>query len=157
MNPKTLIAYFSYSGTTAEMARAISERTGGDLFEILPARPYAKSYNACVSEAKLEKGREARPLLAENLPEEKLAAYDTIFVGYPIWWYDAPMILYTFLESHDWKGKTVVPFATSGGSGFSGSEEKIAEITGADVKKGLLLRGAASQERIDEWLKSVGA
>lgn len=152
---KTLVTYFSYSGVTKKMAETIAKHTGGDLFRIAEHTAYSSNYNACVNQAKEEKRKESRPALKEDIPDERLNEYDVIFVGYPIWWYDAPMIIYSFLEAHDFKGKIIVPFATSGGSGFSGSEEKIASVTGAIVKKGLLLGSYIDEAKIEKWLKSV--
>lgn len=153
---KTLVTYFSYSGVTKEMAEVIAKLTSGNLFRIAEQTAYSPDYNACVNQAKEEKRKESRPALKEDILGERLAGYDVIFVGYPIWWYDAPMIIYSFLEAHDFKGKTIVPFATSGGSGFSGSEEKIASITGANVKKGLLLGSYVDEPRIEKWLNAIG-
>lgn len=153
---KTLVTYFSYSGVTKEMAEVIARHTGGDLFRIAEKTAYSPNYNACVNQAKDEKRKELRPALKTDISDVRLSEYDVIFVGYPIWWYDAPMIIYTFLEAHDFMGKIIVPFATSGGSGFSGSEEKIAAMTGAEVKKGLLLRGFSDETKIAKWLESVG-
>lgn len=152
---KTLVTYFSYSGVTKKMAEVIAKHTGGDLFRIAEKTAYSPNYNVCVNQGKDEKNKEARPALKEDIPDARLNEYDVIFVGYPIWWYDALMIIYSFLEAHDFKGKIIVPFATSGGSGFSGSEEKIASITGATVKKGLLLGSYIDEAKIEKWLKAV--
>lgn len=152
---KTLVTYFSYSGVTKEMAEVIAKHTGGDLFRIAEKTAYSPNYNACVNQAKEEKRKESRPALREDISDARLFEYGVVFVGYPIWWYDAPMIIYTFLEAHDFTGKIIVPFATSGGSGFSGSEEKIATITGAEVKKGLLLGSFADEARIEKWLNAI--
>lgn len=152
---KTLVTYFSYSGVTKKMAEIIAKHTSGDLFRIAEQIAYSPNYNACVNQAKEEKRKESRPAIKEDISDKRLAGYDVIFVGYPIWWYDAPMIIYSFLEAHDFSGKTIVPFATSGGSGFSGSEEKIASITGATVKKGLLLGSYVDEAKIEKWLKAV--
>lgn len=152
---KTLITYFTYSGVTKEMAEIISKLTGGDMFRIAEKAAYSTNYNACVNQAKEEKRKESRPALKEDISDTRLAEYDVIFVGYPIWWYDAPMIIYTFLEAHDFTGKIIVPFATSGGSGFSGSKEKIAQITGAKVENGLLLGSFVDEVRIEKWLNAI--
>ncbi len=151
---KTLVTYFSYSGVTKKVAEQIAAETGADLFRIQPLTDYSPSYNTCVNAAKEEKRGEERPLLREDIADEKLSAYDVVFIGYPIWWYDAPMIIYTFLEAHDFKGKIIAPFATSGGSGFCGSEEKIRKITGAEVKKGLLANKMTS-DQTSVWLKKL--
>ena len=112
-NGKTLIVYFSWSpsGNTEKMANAIKERTGGELLKIEPETPYPTDYSECGDVAKSERDKNARPKIA-NLPES-LDGYDTIFIGYPIWWHTAPMIIGTFLESYDLTGKDVYPFSQS--------------------------------------------
>ena len=116
---KTLIAYFSASGVTARLAKTLESATGGDLYEIKPVTPYTGAdlnWNDKQSRSSVEmKDRTARPAVA--VPVENMAQYDYVFVGFPIWWYEAPRIVQTFLESYDFSGKTVIPFATSGGSG----------------------------------------
>ena len=110
---KTLIVYFSWSssGNTEKMANTIKERTGGDILEIAPAVAYPTDYNECGEVAKVERDENARPEIA-NLPDS-LDEYDTIFVGYPIWWHTAPMIIGTFLENYDLSGKEIYPFSQS--------------------------------------------
>ena len=92
---KILVAYFSWSGNTRRVAESIQQKTGADIFEIRPAKPYPKDYHECTEYAKAEKQNGGRPALAENVPN--LADYDTVLLGYPIWWYDVPMIICTFL------------------------------------------------------------
>ncbi len=106
-----LIAYFSWSGNTAEMAAQIQEQTGGDLFEIVPVELYPTDYDECGEVALAERDSNARPEI-QNLPES-IEQYDTIFIGYPIWWHTAPMIIGTFLESYDLSGVDVYPFTQS--------------------------------------------
>ena len=156
---KVLVAYFSWSSSqnTQTMAEYIAEETGGKLFAIKPALPYTTNYNRVLDVAQKEVAENARPALAENISREEMASYDTVFVGYPIWWYDAPMIIYSFLESHDFSGKKIIPFATSGGSGLN-EEEKIREVTGADVAEGLCIRNIRSsraRQDIRDWLEKV--
>ena len=101
--------------------------------------------------------RKARPALAENISQEEMASYDTIFIGYPIWWYDAPMIIYSFLESHNFAGKKIIPFATSGGSGLN-EEEKFRNLTGTEVEEGLCIsniRSSNARKEIQDWLSGV--
>lgn len=155
-----LVVYFSWSSShnTQTMANYIADETGGELFRLIPETPYTTDYNEVLDVAQQEQAENARPALAENLTEEQFAAYDVIFVGYPIWWYDAPMIVYTFLESHDFTGKTIVPFATSGGSGLN-EEEDFRQITGATVEEGLCIRNIGSsgaRDDIREWLAGLG-
>ena len=98
------------------MAQIIQTETGGDLFKIEPATPYTDDYNTLLDVAQQEQADNARPELA--LQVENWEEYDVVFVGYPDWWSDAPMLIYSFLEAYDWEGKTLVPFCTSGGSGL---------------------------------------
>lgn len=104
-------------GNTQYVAQLIQELTGADIFRILPQKAYPTDHRTLVDLAEKEQEREARPAIAGKI--ENLAAYDTIFLGYPNWWGDMPMILYTFLEQNDLSGKTIIPFCTHGGSGFS--------------------------------------
>lgn len=106
-----LIAYFSWSGNTAEMAAQIQKQTGGDLFEIVPVEPYPTDYSECGEVALAERDSNARPEI-QNLPES-IEQYDTIFIGYPIWWHTAPMIIGTFLENYDLSGVDIYPFTQS--------------------------------------------
>ncbi|MBR5163501.1 MAG: flavodoxin [Schwartzia sp.] len=148
---KILVAYFSYQGHTAGVAREIAAQTGGDLFEIKPTTPYP-AYDECLEVAKAEKNNNARPAFVGNV--ENMADYDVVFVGYPIWWYDAPMIVLTFLEGSDLSGKTVIPFATSGGSPLSDSLDSVrASAAGATVGEGLLV---GDESEIAPWLARIG-
>lgn len=155
-----LVVYFSWSSShnTQTMAEYIAEDTGGELFCLIPETPYTTDYNEVLDIAQQELAENARPALAEDLTDEQFAAYDVIFVGYPIWWGDAPMIVYTFLEAHDFSGKTIVPFATSGSSGLN-NEDDIREITGATVMDGLRITNITSggaRDDIREWLSGLG-
>lgn len=154
----TLVAYFSWSGNTEQVAQYIAEQTGGDLFKIEPAAPYTEDYNTLLDVAQQEQAEDARPELAAQV--DNWDSYDVIFVGYPNWWSDAPMAVYTFLESYDWNGKTLIPFNTSSSSGFgrslSGVEESAA---GATVLEGLALTERElpdAQSRVTEWLSGLG-
>lgn len=131
-----LIAYFSWSGNTEAVAQIIAEQTGGDLFAIEPATPYTDDYDELLDVARQEQSEDARPELAAQV--ENWADYDVIFVGYPNWWSDAPMAAYTFLESYDFTGKTLIPFNTSASGGFGRSLDGIAEsAAGAAILEGL--------------------
>ena len=125
---KALIVYFSWStsGNTEKMATYIQEQTGGDLLELEPLNPYPTDYEECGDVALVERDENARPEIA-NLPDS-IEEYDTVFVGYPIWNADLPMPLYTFLEEYDFSGKTIIPFTTHGGSGFSRTIQTISEL-----------------------------
>lgn len=115
---KTLVAYFSASGVTRAVAKQLAEVAGADLHEILPKKAYTDAdldWRDSTSRSSVEMAdKSSRPAITALLPD--MAAYDTIYVGFPIWWYTAPTIINTFMESYDFKGKTVIPFATSGGS-----------------------------------------
>ena len=157
---RVLVAYFSWSAShnTQTMAEYIADETGGELFRILPETPYSTVYNEVTAKAQEEKKAGARPALANDLTAEEFAAYDVVFIGYPIWWYDAPMIIYSFLEAHDFSGKTLVPFATSGGSSLN-EEEEFRKITGATVPEGLCISGFSAgdsaRERVKEWIRGL--
>lgn len=155
---KTLVVYFSWSGNTEEMASYIADHVGGDLLEIEPKTAYPADYNECGDVAKAERDENARPEIA-NLPDS-VDAYDTILVGYPNWNADMPYIMYSFFESYDFSGKTIVPFVTHGGSGFSGTEGTIADLEpdatmldGKDISRNRI--EDAEQEIID-WIDEIG-
>ena len=154
----TLIAYFSWSGNTEQMAKFIQTETGGNLFTIEPATPYTDDYDALLDIARQEQADNARPELASQV--ENWDSYDVIFVGYPDWWSDAPMLIYSFLESYDWTGKTLIPFCTSGGSGFGRSLDKVSDsASGATVLEGLHISGDSvdgSAEDVAAWIDGLG-
>lgn len=155
---KTLIAYFSWSGNTEELAGMIQEATGGDLFAIETETPYTDDYNAVVDQAQQEQADNARPALAAQV--ENMDDYDTVFIGYPNWWSDVPMAVLTFLESYDWTGKTVIPFCTSGGGGFGNGINSIEAATeGAVVLEGFHVGGSSvsgAKEDVAAWLSANG-
>ena len=152
-----LIAYFSWSGNTEAVAQEIQAQTGADLFELVPAEPYTDDYNELLDIAQEEQSSDARPAIAETVD---LSWYDTVYLGFPNWWGDMPMILYTFLDEYDLSGKTVAPFNTSGGSGFSGSLDTIAEMEPeAEITEGLSLGDGEAEDCADvveEWLANIG-
>ena len=164
---KILVAFFSHTGenygvgnisegNTHIIAKMIGEATGAKLFEIVPEKDYPHdSYDAVVEIAKKEKAQKARPAIKADVDVEN---YDVIFLGYPNWWGDMPMSVYTFLENHDWNGKTIVPFCTHEGSGLSHTESYIAAACkGATVSKGLAVRGATAQNNREQARKSVNS
>lgn len=155
---KTLIAYFSWSGNTEALAGMIQETTGGDLFAMEPETPYTDDYNALLDQAQQEQADNARPALAAQV--ENWEQYDTIFVGYPNWWGDAPMIVLSFLESYDCTSKTVVPFCTSGGGGFGSSVDSVtASAAGATVLEGFHVGGSSvsgAAEDVAAWIDGLG-
>ena len=155
---KTLIAYFSASGVTARLAKTLESATGGDLYEIKPVTPYTGAdlnWNDKQSRSSVEmKDRAARPAVA--VPVENVAQYDYVFVGFPIWWYEAPRIVQTFLESYDFSGKTVIPFATSGGSGMGKTSDILRKsCPDAKVLSGKKMSAAASTGEISDWIDSL--
>lgn len=155
---KTLIAYFSWSGNTEALADMIAAHTGGDLFEIVPQTPYTDDYDALLDAAQTEQQENARPAVANQV--ENWDAYDTVFVGYPNWWSDAPMVVLSFLERYDCTGKTIVPFATSGGGGFGRSTDSItASAVGATILEGFHVSGASVSDAdadVAAWIDSLG-
>ena len=153
-----LVAYFSWSGNTEQMAQIIAEETGADLFEIAPAAPYTDDYNELLDITQQEQADNARPELADQV--ENWNSYDTVFVGYPNWWSDAPMAVYTFLENYDWTGKTLVPFNTSASGGFGRSLSGIGEsAAGAEILEGIAFTESElpdAESCITEWLTGLG-
>lgn len=168
---KILVAFFSRTGenyavgrieqgNTHIVAEMIASATGGTLFRIEPATPYPDDYRACTEVAQREKRSKARPALVGDITAEE---FDVIFLGYPNWWGDLPMPVYTFLERHDWQGKVVIPFCTHEGSGLSDTENLLrAACRGASVLNGLAVRGSVAQneretarKQVLEWLKQL--
>ena len=145
---KKLVAYFSASGTTKEAAKRLAKAAGADLFEIKPTIPYTSAdlnWMDKESRSSVEMNDpDSRPEIAETMPN--MADYDTVFIGFPIWWYVAPHIIHTFLESCDFSGKTLVPFATSGGSSMGKTVDELRKLCpNADWKAGKLVNGASDQ------------
>ena len=152
-----LVVYFSATGTTADAARTIADVTGGDLYEIVPQQAYTAAdldWNDRQSRSSVEMNNpQARPALKGAKAD--VAAYDVVFIGYPIWWDQAPRIINTFIESHDLKGKTLVPFATSGGSGISNSVKELRKAyPDLEWQDGKLLNGN-SLNVIQSWAGDV--
>ncbi len=153
-----LIAFFSASGVTAALAQRLSRAAGADLFEIKPAVPYTSAdldWTNASSRSSVEmKNPASRPEIAEKLPS--MADYDVVFLGFPIWWYVAPTIINTFLESYDFSGKTIVLFATSGGSPMGRTLEILRPLCNASVKwlPAKMLNGATDSD-LNAWLKSL--
>ena len=152
-----LVSYFSWSGNTKTIAEMIAEETGADLFEIVPSVPYTEDYDAVVDQAQEEQSEGARPEIADTV--ENFDSYDTVFIGYPNWWSDVPMIINTFLESYDFSGKTVIPFCTHGGGGFGNSISSITNgAQGATILDGFATSGSSvdsAQEKVQTWLASL--
>ncbi len=156
-NHKTLVAYFSATGTTARVAEKLADVTGGELYAIVPAQSYTGAdldWNDRRSRSSVEMNDpKARPAIKGS--KENIAAYDVVFIGYHIWWDLAPRIINTFIESHDLKGKTVIPFATSGGSTLAGSAAALKKAYPAlNWKEGRLLN-RADEKSIRAWLDKL--
>ena len=160
---KVLIVYFSWSGHLQTMSHWIADETGGDIVRVVTKEPYPEDYNATADRAKKEQDDGTRPEITIELTDEELAKYDTIFLGFPVWWYDLPMPMWTFLESVDLSEKTVIPFfsheGSSNGASSLGTIEKLA--VGAEVKSGdaLSIRGGSvdsSEEEVREWVRNLG-
>lgn len=150
---KVLVAYYSWSGNTKNVAEQIHREVGGDIVAVEPEKAYPKDYQECVDIAKKEANDNARPAVATKV--DNMDQYDVIFVGYPIWWYKAPMHMYTFLESYSFNGKVIVPFCTSGGSPIDGSIPDIQNAAnGATIVKGSQYADAA---KVSQWLKDIQA
>ena len=155
---KKLVAYFSASGTTAAVAKTLSEAAGADLYEIKPQTLYTRAdlnWQDKKSRSSVEMNDKSfRPPLADR--DAHIEDYDTIFLGFPIWWYTAPTIINTFLESYDFTGKTVILFATSGGSGFGKTAADLkVSAKGAVIRDGKLLNGRQTRESLAAWVSSL--
>lgn len=156
---KKLVAYFSASGVTKNVARMLAETVGADLYEIKPETPYTKADLNWMDEnarSTVEmRDKSSRPALADS--DAKVGDYDVIFIGFPIWWYVAPTIINTFLEKYDFSGKTIILFATSGSSGFGETVEnlKSSVSNSAVIKEGKLLNGHQSADALKDWIDSL--
>lgn len=154
-----LVAYFSATNTTEGVAKTIADILGADLYEITPEQPYTDAdlnYRDNNSRSTVEMNDpNARPAISGSV--ENMEQYDIVFIGYPIWWGEAPRILSTFVEHYDFSGKTVVPFCTSGGSGVGSSASNLARLTsGAVWLSGARLNGNASRSSVEEWIRDLG-
>ena len=154
---KKLVAYFSASGVTESVAKTLAKTIGADLYEIKPETPYSNAdldWRDKNSRSSVEMNNpDSRPKIADK--NTNIGEYDTIFVGFPIWWYTAPTIIKTFLESYDFGGKTIVPFATSGGSGMGKTAEDLQKtVPLAKVKSGKMLNGRLSADKLKEWAEN---
>ena len=169
-NKKTLVVYFSRAdenynvgtlevGNTELLAKEIIVKTGADEFKIEPKNQYPKNYQETIDLATKEQSTNARP---EYLNDIDIKDYDTIFLGYPIWWEDLPMIVYSFIDKHDWKDKTVIPFNTHEGSGNAGTYEILkSKLQGATLKgdgfnmSGSIARTDEGIQKLDSWLEKL--
>ena len=156
---KVLVAYFSATNTTEGVAQTIADSLGADLYEITPVDPYTDAdldYHDDKSRSTIEMNDpNARPAISGSV--ENMEQYDIVFIGYPIWWGEAPRILSTFVESYSFSGKTIVPFCTSGGSGVGSSASNLERLTsGATWLSGTRLNGGASHSSVVEWINGLG-
>ena len=169
---KVLVAYFSRTGNeyglgnitkgnTAIIAEIIAAATGADIFEIKPVKPYPNDYKECTKLASQEKAHKVRPEVIGTV--DNLQDYDVIFIGYPIWYGDMPMPVYTFLESYDFSGKKIVPFCTHGGSGLSSTDQALTlACPNSEILRGFEIRGVTAQTKTEEakakvleWLSTI--
>ncbi len=170
-NSHALVAYFSLAGeqykvgvidegNTAVIAKMIAEETDADLFSIDPVDAYPEDYEGKLDAAREEQSSNARPAFIGEV--ENWEDYDTVFLGYPIWWGEIPNIVYTFMDNYDFSGKTVIPFCTHAGSGLSGTEQDIADTIHAELRDGLAVEGTTAQndredaaQQVHAWLEEV--
>lgn len=156
---KVLVAYFSVTNTTEGVAEHIANGLHADIYEIVPEDPYTDAdlnYNDDNSRTTIEMNDPAaRPKISGSV--ENMEQYDVVFIGYPIWWGDAPRIVSTFMESYDFSGKTIVPFCTSGSSAIGSSAANLEQLTnGAEWLSGRRLNGSDDQDTVMEWVNSLG-
>ncbi len=155
---KSLVVYFSWSGNTENVAKSIQSQTDSDIFEIVPATPYSDDYDTVVDLAQEEQRNNARPAISGSI--ENIEQYDVVYVGFPNWWGDMPMILYTFFDTYDLSDKTVALFCTSGGSGLSNTVNEVKELEpNATVTEGLHIDSGSSSNpdnAVSKWLNDIG-
>ena len=145
---------FLMAGNTESVAAEIQNQTGADIFRLVPAEPYTDDYDALLDIAQEEQRNGARPAISGSI--ENFDSYEVVYLGYPNWWGDMPMSVYTFIEKHDWQGKTVIPFCTHEGSGLSDTENKIKKAcNGAIVLNGLAIRGTTAQKSQEQARKTT--
>lgn len=150
-NRKILIAYYSQTGTTQKVAEKIKTLTGGDLFEIKPAEPYPLEHGACLERDRAEINQNARPKTAAKV--NNMGQYDVLMVGYPIWYYQAPMVINSFLEDYNLQGKTIIPFCTSGGYPVEKSVEELkVSVPNSNLLKGYRYTGDSG---LEQWIQSI--
>ena len=156
---RKLVAYFSATGVTAKVAELIADAAGADVYQIQPEVPYTAAdlnWMDKNSRSSVEmNNKKFRPAMVDT--DAKIEDYETIFLGFPIWWYVAPTIINTFLEKHDFSGKKIILFATSGGSGFGKTVEELeVSVSGdAQIIEGKLLNGAQTLASVSEWVRSL--
>ena len=156
-----LVVYFSWSGHLESMAGWIADETGGDLYRVTAKEEYPQNYNETADRAKKEQDDGVRPEINVDLTQEQIDGYDVIFFGFPVWWYDLPMSMWTFLESYDFSGKTIIPFfsheGSSNGANALPTVESLAKGATVYSQSALSIRGgsvASSENEVREWVRS---
>lgn len=151
---KSLIVYFSKTGTTERVANEIKNITGADIVKVEPVTPYPENYNETVDIASREKEKNARPEIKVDI--NNLDDYDTIYIGYPIWWGTMPMAMFTFIENYDLSNKTIIPFSTHQGSGLGSSVSDLKKaLPKSNIKKGLAANSSTTTDEIENWIESI--
>ncbi|MGM9991707.1 MAG: flavodoxin [Candidatus Bruticola sp.] len=153
---RALVVYFSYSGNTKRVAEEIAKQTGADLFRLETIKAYPANYQACTDQAKKEKNSGERPQFKGSMPD--ISKYDTIYIGYPCWWYTCPMVVLSFVEKVDLVGKTIAPFSTHGGSGMTGIRDIQKAAPKASVTEGLAIYYHdldSASTKVASWLKQI--
>lgn len=159
---RILVVYFSWSGHLDSMAHWVADETGGDLYRVTAADPYPEDYNATADRAKQEQDDDVRPEINVDITPEQMSEYDTVFFGFPVWWYDLPMPMWTFLENYDFSGKTIIPFfsheGSSNGANAMPTVEKLA--VGANVRSdgALSIRGGnvdSGENDVRAWVQGL--
>lgn len=154
---KSLVVYFSHSGNTESVANEIVLQTGADIFAIVPETPYTTDYDTLLDVAQEEQRNNERPKISGTI--DNFDDYDTVYLGYPNWWADMPMVVYTFLDTYDLSGKTISPFVTSGGSGFSDTISTIESMEpDAVMTEGLAIRDSDAgnpADAVSAWLENL--
>lgn len=155
-NTKSLIAYFSHSGNTEVVAEKLQKMTSGDMFYIQSSSPYSTDYSECIKQAKSELHNNAHPQLTNTI--DNIDKYDVVYLGYPNWWGTIPMAVFTFLESYDFTGKTIMPYCTHEGSAMGVSERDIKKLCpNSTVLSGLAIRGSSvsgSDKTLSTWISN---
>ena len=156
-----LVAYFSWSGNVQQIARWVAEETDGEIFRIVPQESYGKDYANCANRSKKELNDRTRPKLSSHIDKDIMAKYDTIYLGFPVWWYELPMPVWTFLEEYDLEGKTIIPSFSDGGTPDGGNTlERLKELApksnvlsddALEIRKGTAFN---SEKKIRDWAKS---
>lgn len=147
---KTLVAYYSWSGATKKAARQIADTIQADMMELVPKKAYPKSYGLTALKSLLEQVRGARPKLENRMSD--FSNYDRVIIGFPIWWYNCPMLICSFLEQYDFTGKQVYTFCTHGGSGPSKSSSTLRKVCGKDDMPDCLDANSLTRQKITDWI-----